>query len=212
MRKLLALLLAAALTCACLPVSAAGRVTYSGKAGDIVFEPGSEYSLTDLFSDFKDVMPGDSRTQRITVANDADDSVKVKIYMRALGAHKDSEDFLSRLHLQVQKSADNEMGYMFDAAADETDGLTEWVCLGMLYSGGKVDLDVTLTVPVSLEDTYSEQIGYLDWEFMVEEFPVEEGDPQAPSTGDTAAAVLSVIATLSVVAIILLVYFRRKNG
>ena len=157
-------------------------------------------------------MPGDSRTQRITVANDADDSVKVKIYMRALGAHKDSEDFLSRLHLQVQKSADNEMGYMFDAAADETDGLTEWVCLGMLYSGGKVDLDVTLTVPVSLEDTYSEQIGYLDWEFMVEEFPVEEGDPQAPSTGDTAAAVLSVIATLSVVAIILLVYFRRKNG
>ena len=37
MRKLLALLLAAALTCACLPVSAAGRVTYSGKAGDIVF-------------------------------------------------------------------------------------------------------------------------------------------------------------------------------
>lgn len=212
MRKLLALLLTLSLLGACLPMAAAeGHVTYSGNAGDIVFEPGSEYSATDLFPDFKDMMPGDTLTDTITVHNKADKAVKVKIYMRALGAHEDSEAFLSQLHLQVKKSADNVMGYMFDAAAHETAGLTDWVCLGMLYSGGKVDLDVTLTVPVTLPDAYSDQIGYLDWEFMVEEFPVEEGDPQAPSTGDPVAVVLTATAAVSAGILILAVYFRRKK-
>ena len=65
-------------------------------------------------------MPGDSLTQPITVKNDASKKVKVKIYMRSLGAHEDSEEFLSQLGLRVEKSAANEMAYMFDAAANET--------------------------------------------------------------------------------------------
>lgn len=124
-----------------------GTVTYSGNSGDFVFEPGSEHSPTDLFPNFKDVMPGDVLTQKITVKNNADNKVKVKIFMRSLGAQPDSVEFLSQLRLQVKLSDDNEMGYMFDAAANETAQLTDWVCLGTLYSGGEVDLDVILTVP-----------------------------------------------------------------
>lgn len=209
MKRWIVLLLA---LCVCvtplLPVGAAGRVTYDGRARECVFAPGSEYSLTDLFTDFKDVMPGDSLSQTVTVYNDASDEVKVKIYMRALGAHKGSEDFLSQLHLRVGKSARNEMGYMFDAAADETAGLTDWVCLGMLYSGGRVDLDVSLDVPVTLNNAYSEQIGYLDWEFRIEEFPVEPGDPQAPDTGD-AGRVWPWVCSLLISAALLLLLWRR---
>ena len=51
-----------------IPVYAAdGKVTYNGNAGNFLFEPGSEHSLSDLFSNFKGVMPGDSLTQKITV-------------------------------------------------------------------------------------------------------------------------------------------------
>ena len=170
-----------------LPVYAAdGKVVYSGNAGKFVFEPGSEHSLTDLFSNFKGVMPGDTLTQRITVKNDADNKVKVKLYIRSLGAQEDSAAFLSKLGLKVQKSEENQMAYMFDAAASETAQLTDWVYLGMLYSGGEVNLDVTLDVPVELPNEYQNKVGLLDWEFMIEEFPVEPGDPQAPQTGDNS--------------------------
>jgi hypothetical protein len=160
---------------------AAGNVTYQKDAGQFIFAPGSAYSPTDLFEEFKSVMPGDSLEQPIRVENKASNKVKVKIWMRALGAHPQSKDFLSKLSLRVEK-AEQKGAYMFDAAASESAQLTDWVCLGTLYSGGKVDLNVILDVPVSLTNEYSEQMGYLDWEFKVEEFPIEKEDPK---TGDS---------------------------
>lgn len=192
--------------------AADGKVTYSGNAGNFVFEPGSEHSLTDLFPNFKGVMPGDTLTQNITVKNDADNNVKVKIYVRSLGAHEDSVEFLSQLGLKVAKSEENEMAYMFDAAANETAQLTDWVCLGTLYSGGEVNLDVTLNVPTSLDNEFQSKIGYLDWEFMIEEFPVEEGDPKPPQTGDNSNMGLwFAIMICSGAMLIILLFWRKKD-
>ena len=207
--------------CACLmvfgcvfPASAAdGNVTYSGDAGQFIFAPGSEYSPTDLFPNFKDVMPGDSLTQPITVKNDASNKVKVKIYVRSLGAHEDSVDFLSQMHLRVEKSDDNTMGYMFDAAASEKAQLSDWVLLGTLYSGGEVNLDVILDVPTSLDNEYSSQIGYLDWEFMVEELPIEPTDPEAPETGDDSLRTALILVPVCIVSLffIILLFKRRRT-
>ena len=214
MKKLLTVLLSGVLLLSTVfPVSAAnGKVTYDGAAREFIFAPGSEHSLTDLFPNFKDVMPGDTLTQKIVVKNDASRKVKVKIYIRSLGAHEDSWDFLSQLRLKVEKSKDNEMGYMFDAAADETAQLYEWVCLGTLYSGGKVSLNVTLEVPDSLNNTFKNQIGYLDWQFMVEEFPVENTDPEPPKTGDASnIALWAALLAVAVVMLIWLLLWKRKK-
>lgn len=191
--------------------AADANVTYSGDAGEFVFAPGSKYSLTDLFPNFKDVMPGDSISQKITVRNLASNKVKVKIYMRSLGAHEDGEspDFLSQMHLRVEKSDDNTMPYMFDAAANETAQLTDWVCLGTLYSGGEVNLDVILDVPVEMDNNYAHKEGYLDWEFMIEEFPIEDSDPQ---TGDSTNMILwMTLAAGAVLLIVILAVKRRKQ-
>ena len=194
-----------------LPAFANGTVTYSGDAGQFIFQPGSKHSPTDLFTAFKGVMPGDTLTQQITVQNNASQKVKIKVYMRSLGAHAPSVDFLSQLRLKVQKSAENEMGYMFDAPADQTAGLTDWVELGTLYSGGKVNLDLMLEVPVELDNQYSSQIGYLDWEFKIEEFPVEESDPTPPDTGDHTHNTLWICVGATALGVLLLLLFWGKR-
>ena len=214
MKKIITILitLAVLLSSTVTVFAADGKVTYSGNAGNFVFEPGSEHSLTDLFPNFKGVMPGDTLTQKITVKNDADNKVKVKIYMRSLGAHEDSVEFLSQLGLKVAKSEENEMAYMFDAAANETAQLTDWVCLGTLYSGGEVNLDVTLSVPTSLDNEYQSKIGYLDWEFMIEEFPIEDTDPKPPQTGDNSHMGLwFAIMLCSGAMLIILLFWRKKD-
>ena len=189
----------------CVSVNAESQVIYDSNANEFIFSPGSDHSPTDLFENFKNVMPGDSLTQSITVKNDEDNEVKVNIYLRALGAKEGSEELLSKLNLKVAKSSDNRMAYMFDAAANETDGLSEWVLLGTLYSGGEVNLEVTLDVPIELGNEFQDAAGYLEWEFKVEELPIDPDDPEPPKTGEEikgyllAAFVVLALGTMVVI-------------
>ena len=210
MKRILTIFLALLMLLAAFPASAAGNVTYSKDSGKFIFAPGSKYSPTDLFEDFKGVMPGDSLEQGITVQNKASNKVKVKIYMRALGAHEKSKDFLSQLKLRVEKLDGQKNAKMFDAAANEAAQLSDWVCLGTLYSGGKVDLRVILDVPTSLTNEYSQEIGYLDWEFKVEEFPIEKEDPK---TGDSFKMELWIGAMALALALMILLplWAQRKR-
>jgi hypothetical protein len=120
------------------------------------------------------VAPQDIRLARnVTenrLKNKASNLVKVKVYMRALGAHPDSKEFLSQMNLTVIKKKDT---VMFDAAASRKAQLHDWTYLGTLYSGGKVDLSVELEVPVELDTKFQDAVGYLDWQFMVVEITVE---------------------------------------
>lgn len=215
MKRMIAALLAVLLVSAVSMSAAAagGQVTYSGRSGEIIFAPGSDYSPTDLFDNFKGVMPGDTVVQPITVRNNADDEVKVKIYMRSLGAHADSQAFLSQLHLKVRKAADNEMAYMFDAAADQTAGLTDWVLLGTLYSGGEVNLEVVLDVPTSLGNEFQDAVGYLDWEFAIVEEMISPDDPKPPPTGRSSAVPVgaAVLAGAALVFFLLLIVRKKKK-
>lgn len=183
--------------------AAEGNVIYSGDAGEFIFAPGSEHSLTDLFPNFKDVMPGDTLTQKIVVKNNAKKSVKIS--MRALGAHEDSEDFLSKLNLYVEKVTDTPL---FEAPSDQTAQLTDWREIGVLTSGGEAELMVGLQVPTSLDNNYKKSIGYLDWEFKVEE--IDDGGTQ---TGDTAEGWmwLAGLGCSAVLVVIILTVRKRSN-
>ena len=214
MKRLISFLavLTVLLGCVTTAYAADGNVLYTEDAGEFVFFPGSDKSLSDLFPNFKGVMPGDTLEQKITVKNDASKDVKVNIYIRSLGAHEDSEEFLSQLKLRVSKSEENQMAYMFDAAANETAQLMDWVCLGTLYSGGVVNLNVILDVPVTMGNEFQNQIGYLDWEFKVEEFPVEDTDPKPPQTGDNSQVLPVVLLMLvSAGALVVIIVLRKRK-
>lgn len=153
-------------------------VAYTESGGTLSIEPGSEYAATDLFLALKGVMPGDRVTEQITIKNHANHRVYVRIYLRALGAVEGSEALLSQLNLQVQQVG--QANRLFEAPADQTAQLTDWVLLGTFLSGAEVKLDVTLDVPKTLGNEYQNSLGALEWEFRAEEYPL----PNGPSTGD----------------------------
>lgn len=211
MKNLLTLLLVLVIV---LPFSVYAQnssVIYSGDSGNFIFNSLSSENPTDLFNSFKGVMPGDTVTQTITVKNKASNKVKVKIYIRSLGASEEDVDFLSQLHLKVKKGSSNDMAYMFDAAANETAGLESWVEIGTLYSGGEVNLDIILEVPTELGSEFSDKKGEIIWEFKVEEYAIEDTDPTPPPTGDKSTALIIGMSFAIVLIFILFFLFKRRK-
>lgn len=204
--------------------AASGQVTYQGDAGSFLFEPGSEYSPSDLFTgQKKGVMPGDTLTHTINVRNDASKAVDVEIFIKSLGAAaledenvtaEQSADFLEHMTLTV---TDESGATLSDAQADQTAGLTDWVSLGKFKSGADVDLTICLQVPMEMGNDCAAQIGAIDWVFKVVETPVPATDkPDADDnakTGDSTALPLIIgicIAALAV-AVIAIVAGRRRR-
>ena len=230
MKKYIKIIFSLLISCTILmafPVKAfaQGSVTYKGNAEKFLFTPGSEYSPTDLFYDLKDVLPGDIITQSITVKNDASNNLEVKLYLRSKGANSGSEEFLSQLNLTVEQDGEYAI---FDESADKRAQLTDWVYLGTFNSGEETTLNLTLDVPITLGNDFQESIGYLDWEFKAEEFPivdegvggiVDEGVGgivdilDSINTGDNSNIIiyLALLSTSTIVILILLLKKKKEK-
>ena len=164
--------------------AATASITYKGQKDQFVFDPS-----TDLFRNFKGVMPGDTLEQSITFTNKSTDSNYVKLYVRAV-AHdstnpltkpvKDNEtipsmeDFLSQLDMEVYCGKKQ----IFKASPDELGGMKNKVLLGTFKKNASATLTVKLNVPIELGNEYANRMGEVDWIFTVEAFK------GTPSTSD----------------------------
>lgn len=190
--------------------AAESSVTYEGGAEKFVFLQGSEYTDTDLFGDdFKDVMPGDTVTEKITVKNNYKGSDYVKIYMRA-AAHDENGNPLTYSEVYENTDGKDQAGIeeqrdetvvtmtdflsklsmtvkqgdkvLFEASPDELDGLKDNVLIAKLGKGASTELTVELNVPIELGNEYANRVGEVDWVFVVEERnnPSNPEEPEEP--------------------------------
>jgi hypothetical protein len=183
-RFTLCLLLMASLFCGLgFAAFAESSVNFEGGAENFIFLPGSRYTSTDLFENFKDVMPGDVIDQEIKIKNNFLGPDTIKIYMRAI-PHDESNplsasvaaeedlasmtDFLSQLHMEIY---DKKGELIYSASPDELGGLTERLLLVELGRGQSATFTVRLIVPIELGNEYADRVGEVDWEFLAEVIP-----------------------------------------
>lgn len=207
MKKILLTILVTFMMFIDIPIAwAMSEVSYLGNAENFVIVPNDT-----LFDNFTNLMPGDKVSSQIEVKNAANKNVKIKLYMRSLGSTSSTNEFLSQLNLTVKQEGTTNM---YKGPANDSGSLSDWYYLGTIYSGGKVKLDVEVEVPLELSNDYQDSVGYIDWQFMVEELPVEDDDPQNPNTIDNIYLYLFIgICSLIIliIVILLIILDRRKN-
>ena len=193
--------------------AADSTITFEGKSAGFTFEPGSEYTATDLFDNFKDVMPGDVLTEEITIKNNASDCDYINLYIRAVAHDEDdnpltysetfeNEDGNDQADLEGQR--DETVATMTDFLAqlsmkvyhngtliqevspDQLNGLVNNTFLGTYRHGSTGKLVVELEIPLSLGNEYANRVGEVDWVFTVEALD----DPIPPTPAPTPGVVV----------------------
>lgn len=158
--------------------AADSTVTFRGFQKGFDFQPGSEYTMTDLFDNFKNVMPGDTPWETITFTNAATDCDFIQLSLRA-EIHSDAAaasmaDFLEQLSIEVFKDGNS----IYKNSMNQLDHLNEAMPLGIFRTGESATLKVQLIVPADLGNEYANRIGEVDWVFRAEKYTPT--DPKVP--------------------------------
>ena len=223
MKKVFSLLLAVALifSLAIPAFAATGEVTYRGQRRITITPATTVYTDSDMFDNFKGVMPGDVLQEEVKITNLAADNDYVKVYIRAVPHGTDNplsegvaatgetvasmEDFLSQLHMQVR----NRSNLIFDASPDEPAQLNKRVYLGTLRRFRSMTLNVELEVPIELGNEYANRVGEVDWEFTFEAYDDPAGT--SPKTGDYIMIAVAIMAVSGIALAAILAAKRKKK-
>ena len=200
MRKVFSLLMAVLILCSLAVPAFANGVVNLEKTGITVTPAMKNLTDTDLFGNFKGVMPGDDLTQQIEIRNLAVNYDYVKVYMQAVPHSADNLpevgisveenfDFLSKLTLTVKNG--DEVIYSASPAGeyqlDEAGDLEKAVYLGKITRKNAVKpmvLTVELHVPIELDNEYAARLGVVDWLFT---FEGRNNPSDNPKTGDLSS-------------------------
>lgn len=132
----------------------------------------SNYTATDLFDEFKDIMPGDTLIEKVTIVNQSRSTDYVKVYLKAVLHDENgnpltySESFEKRdgkdqsgitgkrdetvasmsdfLSKLTMTVTDKKGKVIFEGSPAELDGLEKKVSLGTLRRNKSLELDVKL--------------------------------------------------------------------
>ena len=178
---LLALVMVLSMAVPALAADGTSRVTYKdGFEFTVDDDDGTQMTDTDLFSSFKDVMPGDTLEQEITIINSCTSCDYVKVYLQVLphdAENKPVAEGLENVDLEEMTKFLNQMTLIvknngeeiFNGTAGELDGLANPVLLGTFDHGDAATLKVELSVDRNLtSEEFADRIGEIDWQFSVE--------------------------------------------
>lgn len=149
-------------------------ITFKGAADGFDFGSGSEYTATDLFDNFKNVMPGDTLTQNIEVKNEATDCDYIWLFMEVVNHTEENgnepeidvdleemNEFLDQLELSIYNESEGYYAWT-GVASEAMDTLAN---IAALNRDESVKLRIELKVPAELGNEFADRIGEVDFKF-----------------------------------------------
>ncbi len=204
------------------------NVTYQYGTEEFIVLPESK----DLFGNFKGVMPGDTRTQTITVNNKNDKAVNIWVYALpadisdfesvegATAEHQKvlSDDLVQKLTVKVVNTKTGKVVYEGKLVGKDDQynmqSPENAIFLGLFNKGDTTNLEVTLSVPAELDNAYADSIAKIRWVFVAnhDETPVDPPGPIVP-TGDQLGTYLLIggIVAVSLILVIVLLFVGKKK-
>ena len=225
-RRISTLLMALALVLSLSVPAFASSVTFEGKSQGFALDGHNQLTTTDLFGNFKNLMPGDSVSETITIRNVARDCDYIKLYIRAV-PHSDGsnepvssrvndleqnvasmENFLSQLYMEVYQGSSR----IYHGSPDELDGFRDNVYLGRYKKNQGTTLTVTLNVPADLDNEYAFRAGEVDWVFTVECYDESGKLIQTGQNNWPIAVLLSLGVVVMAAGVVMISRKRKRNG
>lgn len=188
--------------------SETGLVEYRQKGFSFLpgYREGELHYPTDLFPELKNVMPGDVLHQQVKIVHKGSRQADIAVYIKAEGSDENA-DFIRQLQLEVEHKGGHILyqGESYDAATE-----SGWQRLAVLAPGKSTTLDLTLTVPLELDNAYANTHGTVVWRFKAEEIPI---DPTLPKTSDDSHVYLwsGALMISAAAAAMLLAAGKRKK-
>lgn len=223
-RRISTLLMALALVLSLSVPAFASSVTFEGKSQGFALDGHNQLTATDLFGNFKNLMPGDSVSETITIQNVARDCDYIKLYIRAVphgsgnglsgevAEIEDSvasmQDFLSQLYMEVYQGSSR----IYSGSPDELDGFRDNVYLGQYKKNQGTTLTVTLNVPADLDNEYAFRAGEVDWVFTVECYDESGKLIQTGQNNWPIAVLLALGVVVMAAGVVMISRKRKRNG
>ena len=198
----------------CPNVMATSKVQFEGGADNFVFYPEGDWAETDLFENLKGIMPGDKRSEIITIKNLASEYDYVKLYLRAKPASDRPAntsgditmgDFLSQFDIDVYKDGD----LISTSKASDAGPLASNFLLGTFKNDDEGLLTVEITAPNNLSNKYMHSQGEIEWIFTAEAY--KDGVIINPYTNDDIIKYIA-IATIAAIAIVLIIASTHRHS
>lgn len=151
---------------------------FNGDDQKLILDSGNSVEKADLFTNFKEIMPGDVLTQTITVTNRSKDSDYISLYL-AVESRVFDQETVNKNSSEYEKSAEEfakfmnklnlEVKHKNAVVYNKAPHLSqELIKLGDFYPGETSEITAKLTIPVELGNEFSEYYGEVDWIFVAE--------------------------------------------
>lgn len=176
---------------------------------------------SDLFANFKNLVPGCSRTQNIQIKNQSEKSVEISLYAEVTEQDKISQEEQELLDKILNKEAQivvrngKEILYKGPVSGNPSRkknsmGERNKISLGKFSAGSEKNLIVELSLSPMLEHSNEKLTGRIDWIFCAEG---EETSivSSVPKTGDNTKIMMYICIGIAAFLIFCLLVVRRNK-